>query len=129
MRFELRVVSCISLSIQVAWSDAEPWHGLVYLLSLCARAVAGVNIYDILEPCYHGKNPYKARQGQQGQQGQQQGAEAGEAAGPAPGALAEALQSVRQWPLLGGARPGRVPGLSEMGLGHTPPCLDSRCAA
>lgn len=96
--------------------------------------VSGLNIYDVLEECYHGHNPYRGQPAPQTQQAQQQAAQRARAAtaglqeeqDPSPAALSEALQRVRQWPLLGGAREGQVPGLVEMGLGHTPPCLDSR---
>lgn len=81
-------------------------------------AVSGLNIYDVLESCYHGHNPYTA--------GEQPSAAASPTAQRA--SLAEALASHRQWPLLGAAQPGPVPGLADV-LGlltHTPPCLDSR---
>ena len=72
------------------------------------QAVAGLNIYDVLEPCYHGHNPYT--------QADQLGA---------------AVASHRRWPLLGGLHDGPVTGLVQLlgQLGHTPPCLDSRWAA
>ena len=68
--------------------------------------VSGLNLYDVLESCYHGHNPY-ARQEQ----------------------LSAALASHRQWPLGGRVREGLVPGFADLfgeQLGHTPPCLDSR---
>jgi serine carboxypeptidase-like clade 1 len=82
------------------------------------HAVSGLNIYDVLESCYHGHNPYTA--------GQQPSAAAGPTAQRA--SLAEAIASHRQWPLLGAALPGPVPGLADVlgPLAHTPPCLDSR---
>ncbi|KAI3433559.1 hypothetical protein D9Q98_003370 [Chlorella vulgaris] len=69
------------------------------------HAIKGINIYDILEPCYHGHNPYTQA-----------------------AALAAAVSSHRQWPLLGGLKPGPVAGFGELvtGLAHIPPCLDSR---
>lgn len=74
--------------------------------------MAGLNRYGILEPCYHGRNPYRGP---------------GAAEPPSLEAVQAAQRSVRRWPLLGAAQAGRVPGLVQMGLGHTPPCLDSRC--
>ena len=81
-------------------------------------AVSGLNIYDVLESCYHGHNPYTA--------GEQPSAAASPTAQRA--AFTEALASHRQWPLLGAAQPGPVPGLADVlgPLAHTPPCLDSR---
>lgn len=82
------------------------------------HAVSGLNIYDVLESCYHGHNPYTA--------GEQPSAAASPTVQRA--SLQEALASHRQWPLLGAAQPGRVPGLADVlgPLAHTPPCLDSR---
>lgn len=83
-----------------------------------SAAVSGLNIYDVLESCYHGHNPYTA--------GEQPSAAASPTVQRA--SLQEALASHRQWPLLGAAQPGRVPGLADVlgPLAHTPPCLDSR---
>jgi hypothetical protein len=90
--------------------SAMPLDGDVQLPSLDimkpVSAVAGINIYDVLEPCYHGHNPYHAEE-----------------------RLSTAVVSRRGWPLLGGLRPGPVPGFVDLfghQLGHTPPCLDSR---
>ncbi|KAK9806895.1 hypothetical protein WJX72_006650 [[Myrmecia] bisecta] len=66
----------------------------------------GINIYNILEPCYH------------------KGAEQ-------DGALQQAQQAQhgsRSWPFTGSVKPGLVPNWAHLlgELGHTPPCLESR---
>ncbi len=100
--------------------------------------MAALNVYDILRPCYHGHNPYlhsnasKPAAQQQWQPLQQLIASWSDASSQvlpmhsSPVAVQQALQSVRQWPLLGGVKLGRVPGLPELGLGIVPPCMDSR---
>lgn len=95
--------------------------------------VSGLNIYDVLEPCYHGRNPYKAAAATAGAAG---AAAAAAPDGPSASAqaamLSAAVASHRGWPLVGGARPGAVPGYGALlgpQLAHTPPCLDSRCGA
>jgi serine carboxypeptidase-like clade 1 len=72
---------------------------------VCVAAVAGLNLYDVLQPCYHGRNPYRSA-----------------------AELGAALATYRRWPALGGLRNGPVAGWVELlgQLGHTPPCLDSR---
>ncbi|KAL4430952.1 hypothetical protein ABPG75_006208 [Micractinium tetrahymenae] len=100
------------------------------------HAVSGINIYDILEPCYHGHNPYTWPEGSSSaasaqrrrlqQEQQQQGSSAA-----ARAELGAAVASHRGWPLLGGVRDGPVPGFGELlggggMLGHIPPCVDSR---
>lgn len=87
--------------------------------SICLFAVAGLNIYDVLEPCYHGRNPYKQPSSSSSPDISDLEAEAA--------SLQEAVAAHRGWPLLGGAKEGPVPGFVDLQLGHTPPCLDSRC--
>ncbi|GAB4817916.1 hypothetical protein N2152v2_004962 [Parachlorella kessleri] len=88
--------------------------------------LSGLNIYGILESCYHGHNPYRQPAAGRSLQAVSDGEQLHDEQPPSLEALQAAVRGLRQWPLVGGAKPGRVPGLAEMGLGHTPPCLDSR---
>ncbi len=128
------------VSLSIMWS----FQGFLQHI-FAGPAVAGLNIYDILRPCYHGHNPYtystttttttttRAEQQQGINQGDAipEGWPPGPSAPPAPQApspavLQQALQSLRQWPLLGAVRPGRVLGFPELLLSIAPPCMDSR---
>eukprot|EP00887_Chlorella_sp_A99_P005471 scaffold1.g5471.t1 len=109
-------------------SECERLLGEVY------KAVAGINIYNILENCYHGRNPYTGDD-DSSVTASPASSGSGSPGSLPPDALAAAVASRRGWPLLGGVRPGAVPGFTEaLGLGangsgmlgHTPPCLDSR---